>query len=45
MTEEKERRMALDSLLKSEVSDEDWAELSTYTAEHIELLHRQAVAN
>ena len=44
MTEEKERRMALDSLLKSEVSDEDWAELSTYTAEHIELLHRQAVA-
>lgn len=44
MTEEKERRMALDSLLKSEVSDEDWAELSTYTDEHIELLHRQAVA-
>lgn len=44
MTEEKERRMALDSLLKSEVSDEDWAELSTYTPEHIELLHRQAVA-
>lgn len=44
MTEEKEHRMALDSLLKSEVSDEDWAELSTYTAEHIELLHRQAVA-
>ncbi len=44
MTEAKERRMALDSLLKSEVSDEDWAELSTYTPEHIELLHRQAVA-
>ena len=44
MTEEKERSMALNSLLKSEVSDEDWAEPSTYTAEHIELLHRQAVA-
>lgn len=44
MTEAKERRMALDSLLKSKVSDEDWEALSAYTPEHIELLHRQAVA-
>lgn len=44
ITEEKERRRNLNNLLKSDVSDEDWAELSAYTAEHIELLHRQAVA-
>ena len=44
ITEEKERRRNLNNLLKSDVSDEDWADLSAYTAEHIELLHRQAVA-
>lgn len=38
------RHEDLNTLLSTEVSDEDWAELSNYTADHVELLHQQAVA-
>lgn len=39
-----ERHKQLDDLLNSDISDEDWETLSTYTVDHVELLHRQAVA-
>ena len=39
-----QRHKALNELLKTEVSEESWKELSTYDADHVELLHEQAVA-
>lgn len=38
------RHKELNDLLGSEVDDESWATLSSYTAEHVELLHQQTVA-
>lgn len=38
------RHKELNDLLESEVDDESWAELSAYSADHVELLHQQTVA-
>lgn len=42
--EETKRHEQLNTLLNKEVSDADWKVLMTYTADDIDLLHRQAVA-
>lgn len=39
-----ERHKKLNDLLDIEVSDSDWAILSNYSADHVELLYQQAVA-
>lgn len=39
-----ERRAELNDLLGTEISDGDWSALSIYSADHVELLHQQAVA-
>ena len=39
-----ERHNELNDLLGSEISDTDWAVLSNYTSDQVELLHQQAVA-
>lgn len=38
------RHEELNDLLSTEFSDSEWETLSLYTAEHVELLHQQAVA-
>ncbi len=38
------RHEELNNLLSTEFSDSEWETLSLYTAEHVELLHQQAVA-
>ncbi len=38
------RHDELNELLSTEFSDSEWESLSTYTADHVELLHQQAVA-
>lgn len=42
--EYEKRHDELNDLLSTEISDEDWETLSTYTADHVELLHQQTVA-
>ena len=39
-----ERHAELNDLLGTEISDGDWSALSIYSADHVELLHQQAVA-
>lgn len=39
-----ERYAELNDLLGTEISDGDWSALSIYSADHVELLHQQAVA-
>ena len=39
-----ERHSELNDLLGTDISDGDWETLSTYSADHVELLHQQAVA-
>lgn len=39
-----ERHIELNDLLGTEISDGDWSALSIYSADHVELLHQQAVA-
>lgn len=39
-----ERHVELNDLLGTEISDGDWSALSIYSADHVELLHQQAVA-
>lgn len=39
-----ERHAKLNDLLGTEISDGDWSSLSIYSADHVELLHQQAVA-